>query len=155
MIIEDLGAHRECINTIARWHFDQWGPLTGADSLDQYVRMLEQSAGSDSVPCVLVALAGAEPLGSASLVRCDMAIRPELTPWLAQLFVTPASRGRGVGAALVNAVARRAERCGFKRLYLYTSGELPRYYERLGWVARERVTYLGRERVVMECGIAT
>ena len=84
-----------------------------------------------------------------------MTIRADLTPWLAQLFVAPTSRGRGIGAALVKAVAHRAERCGFKRVYLYTSGELPRYYEQLGWIPRERLAYLGKERVVMELDIAT
>jgi hypothetical protein len=32
---------------------------------------------------------------------------------------------------------------------------LPRYYERHGWVVRERVAYVGKERVVMEYDIAT
>ena len=54
MIIDDLGAHRDCISTIAQWHFDQWGPLTGADTLQDYVRRLDQSARSDSVPAVTV-----------------------------------------------------------------------------------------------------
>lgn len=151
---DDLAAHRECLSTIARWHFDQWGSLTGADTFESYVRVLEQSAASTSLPSILLALDGSEPIGSASLLRCDMTIRPDLTPWLAQLFVAAAHRRRGVGAALVEAVARRAAHCGFRRLYLYTSGDLPRYYERLGWVARERVEYLGRERVVMERGLA-
>ena len=150
MIIEEIGSHRDWITTIARWHFDQWGRLTGSDTLAEYVRMLQQSAGSGSVPTVLVASDGTELLGSASLLRCDMTIRADLTPWLAQLFVTPAHRRGGVGAALVKAVAQQAKRLGFERLYLYTSGDLPRYYERLGWVVRERVAYLGKERTVME-----
>jgi len=29
-----------------------------------------------------------------------------------------------------------------ERLYLCTSGDLPRSYEHLGWVARERLVYL-------------
>lgn len=149
MVIEDLGLHPDWIDTIGRWHFDQWGALTGAESVEDYVRGLETAARSNGVPSVLVAFSDTTLLGSASLIACDMTIRSALTPWLAQLFVTPAQRRSGVGAALVNAVACRARRCGCDRLYLYTSGALPRYYEQLGWIARERVDYLGKERTVM------
>jgi hypothetical protein len=54
-----------------------------------------------------------------------------------------------IGAALVRAAAARTKSLGFRRLYLYTSGDLPRYYERLGWVIDERVEYLGKERTLM------
>jgi predicted N-acetyltransferase YhbS len=42
------------------------------------------------------------------------------TPWLAQLFVEPTRRRHGVGATLVRAVLRRAEDCGYRRIYLYS-----------------------------------
>jgi predicted N-acetyltransferase YhbS len=79
-----------------------------------------------------------------------MTIRPELTPWLAQLFVLPASRSQGIGAALVQAVIEWTRNQEFECLYLYTSGTLPGYYERLGFKAREQVNYLGKERTIME-----
>ena len=41
------------------------------------------------------------------------------TPWLAQLFVEPTRRRHGVGATLVRAVLRRAEDCGYRRVYLF------------------------------------
>jgi GNAT superfamily N-acetyltransferase len=150
MEIDDLGQHRAWIGTIAGWHFDQWGPLTGAATLAEYVDLLERAVESRRIPSVLVAFDATGPLGSASLLASDMTIRPELTPWLAQLFVTPAHRATGIGSALVETVAQRAGSCGFSRLYLYTSGDLPRYYVRLGWTVRERLAYLGKERAVME-----
>jgi len=52
MIIEDLHAHPELIPGIARAPFDQWGLLTGAQSLDEHIRKLEK-AGS-GVPSALV-----------------------------------------------------------------------------------------------------
>jgi N-acetylglutamate synthase-like GNAT family acetyltransferase len=79
-----------------------------------------------------------------------MKSRPALTPWLAQLFVAPDARCGGVGAALVTAAIAHAGRCGFSKLYLYTSGTLPRYYARLGWDELEWIEYLGKERVVMQ-----
>jgi GNAT superfamily N-acetyltransferase len=150
VVVTDLADAAELLPTLARWHFDYWGRLTGAPTLDGYVAMLTEAAKSRMVPSVLVALAGGELLGSANLVACDLPPRPEFTPWLAQLFVAAAHRRGAVGAALVAATRERAKTCGYARLYLYTSGTLPDYYARLGWRDIERLTYLGRERTVMD-----
>lgn len=149
MVIEQLTLRRDWITTIARWHFEQWGSLTGSNSIEEYTRFLDDATQGTDIPSVFVASVGGEPAGSATLLRCDMKIRDNLTPWLGQLFVTPTYRKRGVGAALVRAVAAEAQRISYDRLYLYTSGELPRFYERLGWSVRERVHYLGKERAIM------
>ena len=155
MLIDDLHAHREYIPEIARWHFDQWGPLTGARTFEDYLFSLEEVASGSGVPSVLVAFRESTLLGSVSLVVCDMIIRPSLTPWLAQLFVLPSYRHQAVGAALVRAAAARAQKLGFPRLYLYTSGDVPPYYERLAWIIDEQVEYLGKVRTVMHYDLVT
>jgi GNAT superfamily N-acetyltransferase len=149
MLIENLQLHRECIPVIARWHFEPWGPLTGAKTLHSYTRLLEAAAKSSGIPSVLVALLDDVLVGSVSLVASDMSIRPALTPWLAQLFVAPEHRRKGIGMALVRAASDRIRSFGFRWLYLYTSGGLAQYYEKLGWKIEERVEYLGDERTVM------
>ena len=101
MVIGDLGDHISQLPALARWHYDQWGPLTGASSFDGYVALLTQAAASRTVPSVLIAMADGESLGPATLVASDLPPRPDLTPWLAQLFVAPTRRRDGVGAALV------------------------------------------------------
>jgi GNAT superfamily N-acetyltransferase len=153
MVIADLGEYRALVPVLARWHYDQWGPLTGAGSVDDYEGLLTGAAASTNVPSVLIAVADGQLLGSASLVASDLPVRPTMTPWLAQLFVEPSRRRDGVGAALVGAVLARARECGYPRVYLYTSGTLPQYYARLGWRLVERLEYLQRERTVMECDI--
>ena len=144
-----LARHPEWVATLARWHFDQWGLLTGTDTVEQYRFVLEEYSRGATIPCVLVAFAAEDLLGSVSLVPCDMEIRADRTPWLAQLFVAPSHRRQGTGAALVNAALSHARQCGFQHLHLYTSGSLPDFYERLGWVIDERVSYLGKERTIM------
>src|SRR5215217_1020025 len=44
------------------------------------------------------------PVGTASLAHKDLEARPDLTPWLAGVFVQPAFRGRGYATALVQQV---------------------------------------------------
>ena len=155
MQIDRLGRHRHWIPTLARWQFDYWGPLTGFDTLEQYVGALEEWSIGEAIPTVLVAFDGTDLAGSVNLRRSEMETRPALTPWLAQLFVAPGRRGGGIGAALVAAALAHAGRCGFDTLYLFTSGTLPEYYSRLGWVELERVAYLGKERAVMQHQVST
>ena len=155
MVIRDLGDHLSWLPALAHWRYDQWGPLVGASSFDGYVALLTQAAASRRVPSVLIAVADRQLLGSANLVASDLPPRPELTPWLAQLFVDPTRRRDGVGAALVRAVLQRAQQCGYSRVYLYTSGTLPEYYRRLGWRIVERLAYLERERTVMDYDIGS
>ena len=153
MRIDHLSRQRDAIPTIARWHFDQWGLLTGYPSEAEYTGYLRQAAASTALPTILVARSGEDILGSASLVRCDMQTRIELTPWLAQVYVSVDARGQGVGAALVRAAAGRAGEIGFPVVYLYTSGDLPAFYARLGWTTHEVTHYLGKERTIMELAV--
>ena len=111
MVIGDLGDHLSWLPALARWHYDQWGPLTGASSFDGYVALLTEAAASRTVPSVLIAMADGELLGSANLVASDLPPRPELTPWLAQLFVGanstapwPGRRSRARGTPQSSAV---------------------------------------------------
>ncbi|MBR1229692.1 GNAT family N-acetyltransferase [Bradyrhizobium sp. AUGA SZCCT0176] len=123
--------------------------MTGFESIREYERFLRTSTHSAGLPTVLVARRGAALLGSVNFLASEMTIRPELSPWLAQLFVVDAERGGGVGGALIDAVIDHAAELGFRRLHLYTSGTLPNYYASRGWRPIEEVEYLGRARTIM------
>lgn len=72
------------------------------------------------------------PVGTASLAAQDLASRPDLTPWLAGVFVHPAFRGRGYATALVRQVEAFAMTASLPALWLYTWTAEP-LYARLGW----------------------
>ena len=121
----DLRLAPHWIFSLAQWHFDHWGPLTGAESLNGYVEVLTHATTSEGLPRVLIAAKDEELLGSVNLVACDCQLYPDLTPWLAQLFVTPNARTQGVGRVLVQTAEREARALGF-------------------------FNYLGKERMLME-----
>ena len=75
---------------------------------------------------------GGRPVGTASLVRRDLDARPDLTPWLAGVFVVPDARGRGHAKALVRQVETFAAAAGVDAIWLYTAGA-EQLYEGLGW----------------------
>jgi GNAT superfamily N-acetyltransferase len=148
--IDNLSKNVALIPLLARWHHQQWGELTGASSIDDYINILSKHASSKSVPLTLLAINGGTLLGSVNIVESDLVIRHELTPWLAQLYVPPEQRNKGIGSALVAKAIFQASELGYEVLYLYTSGSLPDYYEVLGWTIRETLTYKGKIRTVME-----
>lgn len=148
MHIEYLSDHASLVSQLACLHFEQWGYLRPGETLEQRTARLQAACGRGGVPTVLVALEDAKLCGSAMLVANDMETRPELTPWLAGLYVVAACRGRGYGTALVGRVESEARALGVRRLHLYTP-DAAAFYSRLGWVAAETCEYLGQEVVVM------
>ncbi|MBV9829805.1 MAG: GNAT family N-acetyltransferase [Alphaproteobacteria bacterium] len=76
---------------------------------------------SSLLPTTFVMLADDEPVGMASLVERDLEDRPDLTPWLAGVYVIPEARGRGHATRLIYAVEDLANDEGIATLWLYTA----------------------------------
>ena len=152
--IEPIRPGSPWIAPLASSHFDYWGELTGYNSEDAYRTFVEQAANSVSLPRVLIASDDERFLGSVNLLPGEMTSRPQLSPWLGQLLVVPASRSCGVGAALLQAAAAYVATLGHDRLFLFTSGTLPSYYRRIGWRDVEDVFYLGKMRTIMKLELA-
>ncbi len=89
-------------------------------------------------------------VGTASLAHKDLEARPDLTPWLAGVFVQPAFCGRGYATALVRRVEAFASAASVPVLWLYTWTAEP-LYARLGWrrAGLEMDQERGREVVLM------
>ncbi|CAN7510412.1 GNAT family N-acetyltransferase [Bradyrhizobium sp. LjRoot220] len=147
--IERLTDESNFAASIAKLQFELWGPLTGFDSLPDYEQFLRKTVHTAELPTVLVARHGDALVGSVNLLTSEMTIRPELSPWLAPLFVVDSERGSGAGSALIHAVIDHAAKLGFRRIYLYTSGTLPSYYASRAWRPIEEVGYLGKTRTIM------
>jgi GNAT superfamily N-acetyltransferase len=153
--IQPLEPKSVSLTQIADDQFQYWGPLTGYSSRSSYETFLEQAAQSVSLPRVLIASIRGALLGSVNLLRNEMTIRPQFTPWMGQLFVTKSQRSLGIGAALLDAAVSYVEELGHRQLFLYTSGTLPHYYRKRGWVDVEDVAYLGKIRTIMRYELNT
>ena len=87
-------------------------------------------------------------LGSASLVPDDMEGAQPFSPWLANVLVLPAARGRGTGAALIQAIADLALAQGHPTLYLFTTDRQDFYTER-GWMPLLSCVHHGQPVLIM------
>lgn len=137
------------VATLAGWARAEWGHLNPGREAASAVAAFREHCGPAGVPSVFAALAGERPVGMASLVVDDMSDRPELTPWLASVYVRPEWRGRGLASTLVRRVEDEARAHGVERLYLYTPDQQARY-RRLGWRDREARDYRGEAVTLMQ-----
>lgn len=151
--VQPLEPKSPLLGQIAAEQFAYWGPLTGCGSRELYELFLKQAALSIDLPRVLLGTRRGVLLGSVNLLKTDMTIRPQLTPWMGQLFVIESERSQGVGTALLDAAVSYIERLGYRRLFLFTSGTLPHYYRKRRWTDVEDVVYLGKVRTIMRFDI--
>ncbi|GGX94024.1 N-acetyltransferase GCN5 [Litchfieldella qijiaojingensis] len=143
-----LSADSPHATTVAGWTYAEWGYLHPEESAEAYCEAFVAQCGEGGVPSVFVAMHGEAPVGTASLVVDDMSVRPELTPWLASVFVLPAWRGRGIASRLVQRVEHEAREWGIERCYLFTPDQQA-LYRRLGWRDHESLSYRGEEVTIM------
>lgn len=136
------------IPTLAEWHFGQWGKWNPENTIEKRIERLQRQTDKSRLPMTIVALYGADPIGSASLVLADLETKEELSPWLASVFVEPNWRDQGVGTSLVQKVCDLAIAMQFDRIYLFTPDK-ERFYRGLGWKPVERSEYRGDPIVIM------
>lgn len=148
MQIEYLADHPQHVEALARLHFAEWGDLNPGQTLAMRIASTRKACGRGGVPSTVVALDGGVLVGSAALVERDMHDRPDLTPWLAGVYVRPEYRRRGVASALVRRVEADAAAAGIHVLYLYTP-DADGLYARLGWSELERRRYRNIDAIIM------
>jgi len=136
--ISDLRQRPEFLDTVAMRIWQAWWRETG-QPLDYIAgRLQRENLNADPIPFALVAHDGAEFLGTSSVITADLPERPQLTPWVAAVWVEPQARRHGIGAALVERAALDCFALGIGRAYLCARRERASFYQRLGWILAER-----------------
>jgi GNAT superfamily N-acetyltransferase len=148
MLILNLKDKPEHLLPLAQWHHAEWSYLNPLRSFDQRVQEMQEDLEGKVIPTTFVAEDAGELLGSACILADDMSSHPELTPWLASVYVNEIHRGKGIGSTLVKRVMQHAQENGVKRLYLYTPDQ-EQMYGRLGWQLFSREPYNGTPVTIM------
>ncbi len=137
-IIRLTDAKHPFFETVYQWNYAWWGERDGI-SPEEVRTTLVHSLNSDRLPQTFVAVENDRPVGMYQLSMIDdLYSRPDLYPWLIDVYVDRPARGRGVCAVMIRSVPDAARAAGLTELYLYT--EHIGLYEKFGW------TYLGPVR---------
>ena len=140
-------ARPDLVEVTVRWRWNEW--LRDREPFEDALERAKQATAMGlKIPQSFVLLIDDEPVGTASITAHDLEERPDLTPWLAGVFVVPEARGRGYAAKLVAAVEEEARRQSISTLWLYTN-TAERIYVRVGWRTVETILHDGKPSALM------
>ena len=149
MPIQTLNDHPDAIPVLANWHHAQWSHLNPGMTLDDRISKMQAYLSDDFIPSTWVYLENGEITGSAAIVANDLENHPELTPWLASVYVAPVYRRQGIGSRLVRHVMQQARQQGYTKLYLFTPDK-ESFYASHGWSRLATERYHGEAIVIMQ-----
>lgn len=145
--IVTTAARPDLIPVASAWLWREWGIRRGRTQAQVTAGVTGRTAPQGPEQ-TFVLLDHGQPAATASFVHHDLDPRPDLTPWLASVFVHPDFRGRGHAPRVVGAVEASARAAGIATLYLDTNTAAP-LYARLGWVAFDEALDLGEVVTLM------
>jgi len=143
----------ELLEALAQWHQGEWSQLNPGETLEQRIIRMQPFLNDKLIPSTYIAFDD-RLYGSAAIVENDMDNRPDLSPWLASVFVIPEYRDQGIGSALVRHVMQLAQQGNIEKLYLYTL-DREALYHKLGWRRFDKENYYGHEVAIMEADLTT
>ncbi len=153
MEILPLACKPEFIEELARLHHREWNHISPSFTLKKRINAIRNTARIQGIPTFFVAVLNDQLIGSAAIVENDMGTKPDLSPWLAAVYVKEENRKKGIGSQLIQRCVQEAVASDVTDLYLYTEHAV-QYYEKQGWISFERCNYRGIEVEVMRKQIA-
>ncbi len=143
---------------IAEWQQAQWRLYSSSGTLEKRREKLEQHLSLGALPITFVAFwerlsaSGSAdispPVGCVSLVTYRFSSVGVSTPWLANLYVQPELRRKGIGSQLVDFAVSHGYKLALPKLFLFTHDQRG-FYESRGWRCLRQHTLNGQPVDVM------
>lgn len=110
-----------------------WGTREGYSREKMLTYLKHLACGGPGLPQFYILVEQERTVGAFQLSMSDIDVRPDLYPWLTNVYVEADSRGRGYLNGIMQTVKAVMERLGLPRIYLYTyhNGLYERYGFRL------------------------
>lgn len=118
------------IDTITNWIYNWWGTIEGY-SKEEIYSFCRNAISKDQIPQTFLALVDGEPAGMYQILMSDCKSRPDIYPWLTDVFVDEKFRGQGIGSYLLKSVPEKIQELHLKEIYLYT--HIDNFYEHFSW----------------------
>ena len=136
-IIRLENSNNSIFDKICNWNYNWWGKRDN-NSAEEVRCYMKHCLCKDRIPQTFVALIKNEPIGMYQFTMSDdLNSRPDIYPWLVNVFVDEPYRGRGICKELMNTVYENAKNLNLSELYLYTKHI--GLYEKFGWKFIEEV----------------
>lgn len=120
----------ENLNIISDWLYEWWGKTEGY-SYDEIKCYILSSLQENRLPQTYGIFDNGKIVGMYQFTYSDLDCRPDLYPWLANVYVDENYRKKGLGKKLIESVKENINKTDFKEIYLYTSEKT--FYEKFDW----------------------
>lgn len=129
------------LNTITEWMYEWWGEKEGY-SFEVIKCYMEHSLQEDRLPQTYGLFVEDCLIGLYQFRLDDLFVRPDIYPWLANVYIDSPYRNKGYGRHLMESIKSNARQClQYKEVFLYTKHK--GLYEKYGWeFVSEIDTYL-------------
>ena len=124
------------LNIITDWMYNWWGQEEGY-SKEAIKHTMLHSLCNDRLPQTFFAFENNEIVGMYQFSYHDLDSRPDIFPWLCNVYVRKDKRKMGVFSQMMKTVPENARLLGLNKIYLFT--EHFGLYEKFGWVFQEDV----------------
>lgn len=151
--IDYLANHPEWLPQLAEWTYSEWGKYDSDNSLQATIKRYQDRLNKNCLPMMLVAYSNTKPLGCVSLKETEMTVRPQYTPWLGSMFVSPINRGKGIGSQLLERAITETKKLSISTLYLWTAFAED-FYLKHDSQTIERIRYLNQDAKIMALQLA-
>ena len=118
------------IISMQEWLMGWWGVEQGYNraKMQSY---LQHSLCKDRLPETFALYYNGVLAGMFQLSMTDIDVRPDIYPWLINIYIVPPFRGRGLLNEIMESARMNAAALGFRELYLFTRHKS--LYERYDW----------------------
>jgi GNAT superfamily N-acetyltransferase len=143
-----LAERPEHLETVGRWIYHEWWEKPGS-TVEVVLEKLRQHNQLDRIPFTVLALLEGQLVGSCCVIERDCSQRPDLTPWIAAVYVKEEFRNRAIASKMLQWTFDRMLKIGEDHAYLTCSLEGEKLYGRNGWKLVERDVGPNKDSVML------
>ena len=137
--IENIQRNKRFIPQISSWIYSEFiiGHIPDIEIKD--IEQAIKNRKFNEIPMTLICLEGQNCIGTISIFSNDLSKLPQLTPWIAALYIDKNYRNKGIGKQLIIEAEYIVKNLGYNELYLRTE-TASEYYIKLGWNKIQELT---------------
>lgn len=126
-----INIDEETLNKVSTWMYNWWGKKDGY-TFEKVKCFMKHSMQTDRLPQTYGLFLNNKIIGMYQFTLEDLNVRPDIYPWLANVYIDEEYRNKGYARNLLENVKENAKRTiDFDELFLYTKHI--GLYEKFGW----------------------
>ena len=128
---------KEILDLTTTWMFNWWG-IDDKYSYNDVYTYMTNSFNDEKLPQTYLMFLDNTIIGMYQFTYRDLFIRPDVYPWVANIYIDKQYRKKGYGRLLIESIKKQAiNNTNFDKLFLYSSHD--NLYEKFGWKCIESI----------------